>query len=33
MLAVNEEVQEDAELSLLADNPDEWVKTQIDRAV
>lgn len=29
----NEEVQEDAELSLLADNPDEWVKTQIDRAV
>lgn len=27
------EVQEDAELSLLADNPDEWVKIQINKAV
>ena len=27
------EAQEDAELSLLTDNPDEWVKTQIDKAV
>ena len=27
------DAMEDAELSLLADNPDEWVKTQIDRAV
>lgn len=27
------EAQEDAELSLLAENPDEWVKTQIERAV
>ena len=27
------EAQEDAELLLLADNPDEWVKTQIDKAV
>lgn len=27
------EAQEDAELSLLTDNPDEWVKKQIDRAI
>ena len=27
------DAQEDSELSLLADNPDEWVKTQIDKAI
>ncbi len=27
------EVQEDAELSLLTDNPDEWVKTQVNKAI
>lgn len=27
------EVQEKDELSLLADNPDEWVKTQLDKAI
>ncbi len=31
--ALAAELQEDAELSLLADNPDEWVKTQINKAV
>lgn len=27
------EVQEEDELSLLTDNPDEWVKTQLDKAI
>jgi hypothetical protein len=32
-VALISEAQENAELSLLTDNPDEWVKKQIDRAV